>query len=179
MILIFKELKCTYKYKGFKMLVFKETLFYAKPHFERLLKWTVLTRKIRFSLTIYGQSTCPTGIWTQNLWHTARAQSTLTIELPSPHGRPVAISPCLIRFVPKSAGNHAETDELVPLVLAAWERILTEQPNVTGRKSAWPDRNSMVQALWSLSYGVTRSTCDSSINCFDYFLQYREDINAN
>ena len=36
-----------------------------------------------------------------------------------PNGRPVTISPCLIRFVPESARNHAGTDETVPLLLAA------------------------------------------------------------
>ena len=36
-----------------------------------------------------------------------------------PHGRPVTISPCLIRFIPESAWHHAGTDETVPLLLAA------------------------------------------------------------
>ena len=40
-----------------------------------------------------------------------------------PHGRPGTISPCLIRFVPESARNHAGTDETVPLLLAARARI--------------------------------------------------------
>ena len=42
-----------------------------------------------------------------------------------PHGRPVAISPFLIRSVPESARNHARTDETVPLLLAARARTHT------------------------------------------------------
>ena len=49
-----------------------------------------------------------------------------------PHGRPATMSPCLIRFVPESARNHAGTEETVPLLLAAQVRTHTEPPNVTG-----------------------------------------------
>ena len=37
----------------------------------------------------------------------------------------MTISPCLIRFVPESAWNHAGTDETVPLLLAARARTHT------------------------------------------------------
>ena len=55
-----------------------------------------------------------------------------------PHGQPVTISPCLIRFVPESARNHAGTNETVPLLLAAEARTNTEPPNVTGLKKSGP-----------------------------------------
>ena len=47
-----------------------------------------------------------------------------------PQSRPVTISPCLIRFVPESARNHAG----VPLLLAAQTRTQTEPPNATGEE---------------------------------------------
>ena len=84
-----------------------------------------------------------------------------------PHGRPVTISPCLIRFVPESARNHAGTDETVPLLLAARARTHTEPPNVTEEEKAHgptgtrtQDLSHTVRALWPLSYQATRSTCD-------------------
>ena len=87
-----------------------------------------------------------------------------------PHGRPVTISPCLIRFVPESARNHAGTDETVPLLLAARARTHTEPPNVTGEEKAHGltgtrthDPSHTVRALWPLSYRATRSTCDNNI----------------
>ena len=85
-----------------------------------------------------------------------------------PHGRPATISPCLIRFVPESARNHAETDETIPLLLAAQARTHTEPPNVTGEEKAHgptgtrtQDLSHSVRALWPLSYRATRSTCDN------------------
>ena len=76
-----------------------------------------------------------------------------------PHGRPLTISPCLIRFVPESARNHAGTDETVPLLLAARARTHTEPPNVTGEEkihgptgTRTQDHSQTVRALWSLSY---------------------------
>ena len=58
-----------------------------------------------------------------------------------PHSQPVTISPCLNKFVPKSARNHAGTNETVPLLLAARAWTHTEPPNVTGGET-WPDRDS-------------------------------------
>ena len=60
-----------------------------------------------------------------------------------PHGRPVTISPCLIRFVPKSARNHAGIDETVPFAV----RSPSTSPHWAtkhhrGGKSTWPDRDS-------------------------------------
>ena len=85
-----------------------------------------------------------------------------------PHGRPVTISPCLIRFVPESARNHVGTDETVPMLLAARARTHTEPPNVTGEEKAHgstgtrtQDLSQTVRALWPLSYRATRSTCDT------------------
>ena len=87
-----------------------------------------------------------------------------------PHGRPVTISPCLIRFVPESARNHAGTDESVSLLLAARARTHTEPPNVTGEEKAHgptgirtQDLSHTVRALWPLSYRATRSTRDMFI----------------
>ena len=51
-----------------------------------------------------------------------------------PHGRPATISPCLIRFVPESARNHAGTDETVLLLLAARARPHTGHQMSQGRK---------------------------------------------
>ena len=48
-----------------------------------------------------------------------------------PHGRPVIISPYLIRFVPETARNHAGTDETVPTLFAT--RAQTHQMS-QGRK---------------------------------------------
>ena len=86
-----------------------------------------------------------------------------------PHGRPVTISSCLIRFVPESGRNHAGTDETVPLLLAARARTHTEPTNVKGEEKAHDptgtrtqDPSQTVRALWLLSYCVTRSTCDIS-----------------
>ena len=86
-----------------------------------------------------------------------------------PHGLPVTISPCLIRFVPQSARNHAGTNETVPLLLAARARAHTEPPNVTGEEKAHgptgtrtQDLSHTVRALRPLSYRATRSTCDNS-----------------
>ena len=39
-----------------------------------------------------------------------------------PHGRPVTIPPCFIRFVPESARNHVGTDETAPSLLSARAR---------------------------------------------------------
>ena len=85
-----------------------------------------------------------------------------------PHGRPATISPCLIRFVPESARNHAGTDETIPLPLAAQARTHTEPPNVTGEEKAHgptgtrtQDLSHTVRALWPLSYRATRSICDN------------------
>ena len=87
-----------------------------------------------------------------------------------PHGQPVTISPCLIRFVPEPARNHAGTDETVPLLLAAQARTYTEPPNVTGAEKAHgptgtrtQDLSHTVRALWPLrlSYRATWSTCDT------------------
>ena len=87
-----------------------------------------------------------------------------------PHGRPVTISPCLIRLVPESDQNHAGTDETVPLLLAAPARTHTEPPNVTGEEKAHgptgtrtQDLLQTVRALWPQSYRATRSTCDMYI----------------
>ena len=84
-----------------------------------------------------------------------------------PHDRPVTIFPCLIRFVPESARNHARTDETVPLLLAARARTNTEPPNVTEEEEAHgltgtrtQDLSQTVRALWPLSYRAPRSTCD-------------------
>ena len=84
-----------------------------------------------------------------------------------PHGRPVKISPCLIRFVPESARNHAGTDETVSLLLAARAWTHTEPPNVTGEEKAHgptgtrtQDLSQTVRILGPLSYRATRSTCD-------------------
>ena len=80
-----------------------------------------------------------------------------------PHGRPVTISPCLMRFVPESARKHARTDETVPLLLAARARTHTEPRNEMslGRKKAHgltgtrtQDLSHTVRALWPLSYTV-------------------------
>ena len=85
-----------------------------------------------------------------------------------PRGRPVTISPCLIRFVPESARNHAGTDETVPMLLAARARTHTEPPNVKGEEKAHgptgtrtQDLSQTVRAFWPLSYRATRSTCDN------------------
>ena len=51
-----------------------------------------------------------------------------------PHGRPVKISPCLIRLVPESAWNHAGTDETVTLLLAARARTHTVPPTIVGEE---------------------------------------------
>ena len=51
-----------------------------------------------------------------------------------PHSQPVIFSPCLIRYVPDSARNHAGTDETVPLLLAAWALIHTGHQMSQGRK---------------------------------------------
>ena len=73
----------------------------------------------------------PTGTRTQGLSLTVRALYHWATE---PLDRPVTFSPCLIRFVPESARNHAGTDETVSfrLLLAARARTHTEPPNVTG-----------------------------------------------
>ena len=92
-----------------------------------------------------------------------------------PHGRPVTISPCLIRFVPESARNHAWTDETVPLLLAAQARTHTEPPNVTGEEKAHgptrtrtQDLSQTVRVLWPLSYRAKWSTCDN----FPYIIRF-------
>ena len=97
-----------------------------------------------------------------------------------PHGRPVTSFPCLIRFVPESARNHAGTDETVPLLLAARARTHTELPNVTGVKKAHgpigtrtQDLSHIVRALWPLSYRATRSTCDMRISLYSNFFWTR------
>ena len=84
------------------------------------------------------------------------------------HGRPVTISSYLIRFVPESARNHAETDDTVPLLLAAQARTHTEPPNVTGEVKAHgstgtrsQDLLQTMRALWPLSYRAARSTRDN------------------
>ena len=70
-----------------------------------------------------------------NPWPLAYGVSTLTTELPS---YMVDLwqfnSPCLIRFVPKSALNHAGTDERVTLLLAARARTHTGHQMLQGRK---------------------------------------------
>ena len=75
----------------------------------------------------------------------ANRASTLATELP--HGRPVTISPCLIRFVPESARNHSGTDETVPLLLAAQARTHTEAPNDTGEEKAHGPTGTRTQDL--------------------------------
>ena len=64
-----------------------------------------------------------------------------------PLGRPATISPCLNRFVPESARNHAGTDETVPLLLAARARTHTEPPNVTGEEKAHGPTGTRTQDL--------------------------------
>ena len=51
-----------------------------------------------------------------------------------PHGRPVTMFPCLIRFVLESARNHAGIDETVSLLLAARARTHTGHQMSQGRK---------------------------------------------
>ena len=51
-----------------------------------------------------------------------------------PHGRPMTISFCLIRFVLESARSHAETNETVPMLLAARARTHTGHQMSQGRK---------------------------------------------
>ena len=76
---------------------------------------------------VYG----PTGDSNRGpLAYRARIQTT---ELKShTHRRPVTISICLIRFIPESTRNHAETDETVPVLSAAQTWTHTEPQNVKG-----------------------------------------------
>ena len=64
----------------------------------------------------------------------AYCASTLDHWATEPHGRPVTISPCLIRFVSESARNHAWTDETVPLLLAAQAQTHNGHQMSQGRK---------------------------------------------
>ena len=68
--------------------------------------------------------------------------STLTTER-----RPVTILPCLIRFVPESARNHAGTIETVSMLLSARARTHTESPNVTGEEKAHGPTGTRTQDL--------------------------------
>ena len=87
-----------------------------------------------------------------------------------PHGRPVTIPPCLIRFVHESARNHARTDDTVPLLLAAQARTHNEPPNVAREEKAHGPTGTRTQdilhtvpALWLLSYWATWSACDKHL----------------
>ena len=112
-----------------------------------------------------GKSTWPD--WDSNPEPLAHRASTPANRATKPLGRPATISPCLNRFVPESARNHAGTDETVPLLLAARARTHTEPPNVTGRKKhmARPGlepKTSRIPCEHSSqpSHRGTRSTCD-------------------
>ena len=80
--------------------------------------------------TVYG----PTGDSNRGpLAYRARTQTT---EIKSHmHRRPVAISICLIKFLPESTRTHAGTDETVPLLPAVQTWTHTEQQNVKGEEN--------------------------------------------
>ena len=71
-----------------------------------------------------------------------------TTELSS-HMSTGYIFPCLIRFIPESARNHAGTDETVSfrLLLAARARTHTEPPNVTGPEKDRDPTGTRTQGL--------------------------------
>ena len=75
-------------------------------------------------------------------------------------------SPCLIRFVPEPAQNHARTDETVPLLLAAQAWIQTEPPKCHRH------REGKKHMVWPLAYRAStltikllshQSTCDKNM----------------
>ena len=81
-----------------------------------------------------------------------------------PHGRPVTISPCLIRFIPESARNHAGTDE---------KSFYCSQPEHgptlatkchRGGNSTWPDWDSNPRPLTYCASTLTTELPSHMVN---------------
>ena len=98
-------------------------------------------------------------------WRMVKPFGMALVHCPGAFSSPVTISPCLIRFVPESARNHAGTDETVPLPLAARARTHTGHQMPQRRKKHMPrpglePRTS--RRPWEHSdHWATRSTCDN------------------
>ena len=107
-----------------------------------------------------GKSTWPDR--DSNPGSLAYRASTLANWATEPHGRPATISPCLNRFVPESARNHAGTDETGPTLshqMSQGRKKHMARPGLEPRTSRIPCEHSS-----QLSYRATRSTCDIQDN---------------
>ena len=74
----------------------------------------------------------------------------------------MTISPCLIRFVPESARNHAGTDETVPMLLAArvWTHTGHQMSQVRKKHMARPGLEPRTSRRPCEHYRAIWSTCD-------------------
>ena len=125
---------------------------HMRPHMRGLLKNYVdyASHSLCFSLDTTNDNCISTGLEPRTSRIPCEHSDHWATE---PHGRPVTISPCLIRFVPESTRNHAGTDETVPSTDPRWPSNVTGEEKAHGATGTWTqDLSHTVRALWPLSY---------------------------